>query len=131
MIDDDIAEIIKDSHGCGERLNEMVDSFRRGRPIEDASLLLDSANPVFIALGAWILSELPTTCYDCQDIVTRLRRLVCHENAEVRFNALAALFPILDASDPATEELFKEMSLDENAGVRMQAVAALSRLSRR
>ena len=128
MIDSEILEITADASDSGERLNEIVDQFRHGRDMKDIVVLLDSPNAELASIGAWILSEIPFELYGSDSFISRLRKLLDSEDPAVRFHALSAIYPALNARDAATQALLKRLSSDPNEGVRMSAAAAAARL---
>jgi hypothetical protein len=129
MIEDEILEIVADVPSSGERLEEIVNQFRRGRDTSDLIALLDSSDAELVSIGAWILGELQFQLYDSDILVSRLRGLLDHQDPAVRFHALGALFPALDPRDPTTRTLLERMRHDPNKGVRMGAEAAAAQLS--
>ncbi|MCP3142013.1 HEAT repeat domain-containing protein [Pyxidicoccus xibeiensis] len=129
MIDDEVAEILADRTDDGERLNQLADEFRCGREVSQLAVLLDSKNPEFVSVGAWILGELSFELYRSDDLISRLRSLTGHVDPAVRFHALVALFPALDSMDASARELLRRLLCDPNDGVRRAAQAAASRLS--
>lgn len=130
MIESEILDIVADRTDNGERLNALVDQFRSGRNVTDLLSVLNSRNSEVVAIGAWILGELPFELYDSDDFVSRLRELTDHEDPAVRFEAFGALFPALDRTDASTQILLRKMCNDPNDGVRKSAEAATSKLSR-
>lgn len=129
MIDDEIAEILVDRTDDGRRLNQLVDEFRRGRSVAQVTALLDSKNPGFVSIGAWILGELPLDLYRSDDILSRLRNLTGHFDPMVRFHAIGALFPALNPIETGTRDLLQKLLSDPNDGVRKTAQMATNRLS--
>ncbi len=128
MIEDEIREIVADSGDDGLRLNEIADEFRNGRDVRQILSLLDSEDADLVSSGAWILGELQFDLYASQEFVSRLRELVRHSEALVRFHAFGALFPALDAGDAASGRLVRELLDDPNEGVRIRAESASRRL---
>lgn len=128
MIEADILAVLGDATDGGTRLNEIADEFRSGRDVNELRVLLNSANPELVSTGAWILAELSFDLYNCEGFLSRLRELLDHPDPAVRFHALNALFPALDAQDAATQELLNKLRSDPNKGVRMCAEAAAARL---
>ena len=124
----EIIDIINDKTDNGERINAIADEFRRGRDTRELLHLLRSENAEVVTLAAWILGELPEKLYSSQDFVSALHALTAHADAMVRFHAFGALYPFLDAGDPATRALLARLSQDENVGVRACAEAATARL---
>jgi len=129
MMEDEILEIVSDSADEGERLNALVDEFRRGRDVEELVPLLASENAELVSIAAWIFSELPEELYSAKEIVSQLRRLTAHVEPMVRFHALSAVYPFLNLAEPATQALMTKLVEDENDGVRKIAEAAVARLS--
>jgi len=129
MIKTEIRGIIEDSADNGERLNELVDQFRLGRDVTDLLSLLNSENPELVAIGAWILGELPLELYDSELVLSPLRKLTEHIDPAVRFQSLGALFPSLDREQSTTRDLLRKMCDDPNIGVRESARAAAARLN--
>jgi HEAT repeat protein len=129
MIEDEIREIVSDRADEGERLNALVDEFRRGRDVRELVPLLASEDAELVSITAWIFSELPEELYRAEDIVSRLRGLTAHVEPMVRFYALSAVYPFLNLTEPATQALLTKLVQDENDGVRMMAEAAVARLS--
>jgi HEAT repeat protein len=130
MTESDIHAIVTASvDDDGERLEDLANQFRRGRDASDLLALLDASETAAISVAAWILGELDFSRYDSEGFVSRLRRLLDHPDAEVRFHALGALFPALDPHEPATRALLQKMRSDPANGVRARAEAAAARLS--
>ena len=129
MIDSEILEIVTDAKDRGERLNEIVDQFRRGREVNELMVLLDSGNSELVSIGAWILGELHFELYNSDRFVSRLRELLDHEDPAVRFHAIGAVFPALNGQEVATQALLRKLRGDPNEGVRNSAEAAIARLS--
>lgn len=129
MIVAEILEILNDAEDDGSRLNEIADQFRDGRDVTEVVILLDSSDPELVSIGAWILNELPTALYNSNPFVSRLHKLVGHLDWEVRFEAFAALFPLLDPEEDATQTLLRKLRSDPNEGVRLSAEAAAARWS--
>ena len=127
-MEEEILEIISDDEDEGERLNVLVDGFRRGRDVRQVLPLLRSENAEVVAIGAWIFSELPESRYSADEIVSALRGLTTHADAMVRFHALSAVYPFLDPQMPSTRTMLSKLAADENEGVRMVAQAAVARL---
>ena len=127
-MEEEIIEIINDEADKGERLNLLVDEFRRGRDVSELLPLLRSENVEVVSIVAWIFSELPEELYSAEEFVSALRDLTEHADAMVRFHALSAAFPFLNAGDAATRTLLARLMEDENAGVRKIAEAAAARL---
>jgi len=128
MIEAEILDAIGDDNGDGSRLNAIADQFRNGREISEILRLLDSNNAELVSIGAWLLGELPFDFYASDEFVSRVRKLVEHPDSSVRFHALGALFPALDAQDDATRVLLCKLRHDPNEGVRMAAEATATRL---
>ena len=128
MIESEILDIVADKTDSGKRLNALVDQFRHGRNVFDLVTVLSSSNPELVAIGAWILGELPFELYNTDDLISRLRELTNHKDPAVRFSAFGALFPALDRTDTSTQALLRKMCNDPNEGVRRSAEAAASRL---
>jgi HEAT repeat protein len=128
MIEQEILAIVRDPADTGERLNEIIDQFRGGRDVNELIALLDSADAQLVSLGAWILDELHLEIYNFDCFISRLRKLVDHENPAVRFNAFGALFPALNGQDAASRTLLAKLRSDPNEGVRRSAEAAAARL---
>jgi HEAT repeat protein len=129
MIEREILEIVTDAKDRGERLNEIVDQFRRGRDVNQLIVLLDSGNSELVSIGAWILGELHFEFYNSDSFVFRLRELLDHKDPAVRFHALGAVFPALTWQEVATQALLRKLRSDPNEGVRKSAEAAVARLS--
>ena len=129
MIDREIRDIVDNAADNGERINEIADQFRRGRDVNDLVILLDSDDSELVSIGAWILGELHFELYDVAHIMSRLWRLVDHEDPAVRFHALGALYPALNGRNAATQSLLRKLRNDSNEGVRRIAEAAAARLS--
>jgi hypothetical protein len=129
MIEQEILEIVEDQADDGERLNEIVDQFRRGRDVSDLVVLLDSINTEFVSIGAWILGELPFERYSVDEIVSRLHKLTNHTEPAIRLSAFGALFPALSSKEAATQTLIRKLLDDPNPGVRSAAEAGAVRLS--
>ena len=127
-MEDEITQIINDEVDEGERLNALVDEFRRGRDVGELLPLLRSENAEVVSIVAWILSELPEDLYDDEEFVSALRDITEHADAMVRFHALSAVFPFLRVRDAVTRTLLARLMEDENAGVRRIAEAAAARL---
>jgi HEAT repeat protein len=128
MIEQEIAEIEADKNDTGERLNRLIDEFRRGRDVNDLVPLLESSNSLYVSLGVYILGELPLELYNSDALISRLRDLTGHSSPAVRFNALGAIFPVLSATDVSTQAMLRRLLGDENEGVRNAAQAAAARL---
>jgi hypothetical protein len=111
----------------GKRLNGIVDEFRHGRDIGDLRELLYSRSPEVLSVGAWMLSELHFELYNSWSFLARLRELLDHEDARVRFHAFGAIYPSL-ADNPGTRALLQRLQKDPNDGVRKSAEAASNRL---
>jgi HEAT repeat protein len=124
MTSNDLADTIRRSKGNGARLLEIVDEFRHGRNIVDVDMLLFSGDTEIISIGAWMLSELPLELYNSVDIVARLRELLSHDDASVRFNAFSAIFPALDWQRSDSRELLTKLRKDPNHGIRQIADSA-------
>lgn len=129
MIDREIRAIADDAANRGERLNEIADQFRRGRDVNELLVLLDSSESELVSIAAWILGELHLELYEVGHIMSRLWKLVDHENPAVRFHAFGALYPALNWQDVATQSLLMKLRNDPNEGVRRSAEAAVARLS--
>jgi hypothetical protein len=129
MIESEIRDIVGDTVSIGERLNGMVDQFRRGRDVSHLIVLLDSSHADLVSTGAWILSELHFELYNYDNVILRLRKLLDHADASVRFHALGALFPALNPQEADTQALLQTLRNDPNEGVRRSAEAATARLS--
>jgi hypothetical protein len=129
MIEPELLEAARDPAESGRRLDEIADPFRRGRDVSDLLALPDAGNAELVSLGAWILSELRFELYGSDRVISRLRRLVGHEDASVRFHALGALFPALGRQDLATGALLSKLRCDPHEVVRQSAEAAAARLS--
>lgn len=125
MIEREILDVIGDSEDEGNRINQIADEFRRGRDPEELIDLLDSDNEELVAAGVWILEEIPPSIYNSTHFMDRLKSLMKHESAMVRFYAIGALFPAVDAS---SKKLLAELQNDSNEGVRKKARAAMGRL---
>ncbi len=123
-------EILDISGGAdrGERLNEIADQFRRGRDVNDLVVLLDSPDSELVSTGAWILGELHFELYNVGHIVTRLWKLVEHQDPAVRFHAFGALYPALNREEVATQSVLRKLRNDSADGVRRIAEAAAARL---
>ena len=131
MIEEEIRAITRAGvQDNGDRLNEIADQFRRGRNVNDVVALLDSQDHELVSIGAWILGELRFELYDTAPIISRLRKLVDHEDASVRFHTFGALYPALNWQDARTQALLKKLQSDPNEGVRRSAEAAEARLFR-
>jgi HEAT repeat protein len=130
MITDEVLQASEDREHAGTRLNEIVDQFRRGRPIDEIMVLLDSDNVELVSIGAWILGELPLELYGDPSVISRLRQLTAHVEPMVRFHALGAVYPALDPGDPETGALIQRLLHDPNDGVRRAANAAASRTAK-
>jgi HEAT repeat protein len=124
MIQQEILEIVRGVPDRGERLNEIADQFRNGRNVDDLIDLLDSTDAELASLGAWILGELRLELYNFDHVISRLRKLIDHEDPAVRFHAFGALFPALNRQDVATQNLLAKLRNDPNDGVRRSAEAA-------
>ncbi|HEU4779251.1 MAG TPA: HEAT repeat domain-containing protein, partial [Steroidobacteraceae bacterium] len=72
-------------------------------------------------------SELHVELYSFDNFISRLRKLVEHENPTVRFHAFGALFPALNWQDAASQDLMSKLRNDPNEGVRRSAEAAATR----
>jgi hypothetical protein len=129
VIQKEIFDAIQDAKCAGGRLNEIADQFRGGRNVDDIIALLDSADAELNSLGAWILGELHFELYDFDRFISRLRKLIDHDDPAVRFHAFGALFPALRREDASTHELLARLRNDPNEGVRKSAEAAAVRLS--
>jgi hypothetical protein len=103
MIIEEIRNLLRDPSDDGERLNEIVDEFRRGRNPEEILDLLDCQDGNLISIGAWILGELPLKIYIGVPFILRLEHLTSHEDPIVRFNSLGALYPALDGASARTK----------------------------
>jgi hypothetical protein len=113
----------------GKRLNGIVDEFRRGRDIGDLRKVLYSRDPEVLSIGAWMLGELHFELYKSWSFLARLRQLLDHEDASVRFHALGALYPSIDLDDPESRALLEKLQRDPNEAVRRSAETAFDRLS--
>lgn len=129
MIEREILEAGADGVDGGERVNEIVDQFRRGRDMNDVIVLLDSSNPELVSIGAWIVGELHFEFYNSDTFISRLRKLLDSEDPAIRFHALGAIYPALNPHEAATQALLRRLCNDPNEGVRMAAAAAAARLS--
>lgn len=129
MIETEILAIVEDEADTGERLNRIVDQFRRGRDVNQVLTLLDLSNFELVSIGAWLLGELRFDLYSSDRFVSRLRELLDHEDPSVRFHALGAIYPTLDRHAAGTQVLLRKMRNDPNEGVRRSAEAAAARLS--
>lgn len=130
MIVDELLQIIGTRSEAGERLNELVDQFRRGRSPEELLVALRSENSELISIAAWICSELPESMYNTTEIISKLHELSAHRESSVRFSAFSALFPLLSSTDPSTHVLLTRLSTDSSPGVRKIAAMAAARLGR-
>jgi hypothetical protein len=128
MIESEILHILEDEARAGE-LNGIVDQFRGGRDVSHLFELLDSSHAEVVSIGAWILGELHLALYNSDPLVLRLRKLLDHTDASVRFNVLGALFPALNPQEAETQALFQRLLNDPNEGVRATAKAAAARLA--
>jgi len=124
MIESEVLDIIKGKR----RLGLLADEFRGGRDIRDLMVLLSSDNDQIVEIGAWIAGEIKIDPANAQPLITRLRQLVSHENPSIRSQAIGALFPFHDWTDPATKETLVKLSRDPNKGVRLTAQATLKRM---
>ena len=117
-IEQEVREIrsVPDYDGSG--MNDMVDEFRDGRDVDELIGLLDSDDAELVAVGTWVFSELPFELYDTARYLSRLFALTEHPSPPVRFEALGAVYPALDADDPITRILIKRLLNDPNEGVR-------------
>jgi HEAT repeat protein len=123
-IEKKILKILKDA----KRLNLLADEFRAGRDIDDLLALLNSDNEEIIEVGAWIAGEVSINPTDAGRLVPRLHHLVSHKSPSIRFYAIGALFPFLDAGNGAAKEMLLGLSNDPDKGVRAIACAALKRI---
>jgi hypothetical protein len=129
MIETDVLEIItRDDERAGEHLNALVDEFRSGRDVADLARFLDAESAEVVSIGAWILGELTFDIYNTDRFIRRLYSLLEHSDPGVRFYALGAIFPALDAHDPRCRALLEKLRGDTNEGVRISAEAAAKRL---
>ena len=113
----------------GRRINQIADEFRTGRDAHELIELLDSPNAEIVSLGAWILGEIATKFYNFHPFISRLWKLTDHDDCTVRFNALGALFPVLNWRDTATRNMVEKLRGDHNEGVRKRAEAIFELLS--
>ncbi len=127
MLEEIIASML-DKTDNGERISAIADEFRSGRDTRELLPLLRSENAEVVYVAAWILGELAEKLYSSQDFISALHDLTAHADAHVRSQAFGALYPFLDAGDPATRALLARLSQDENAGMRQRAAAATARL---
>jgi HEAT repeat protein len=125
MIEEEIMDIIGESDDKGSRFNRLADEFRRERDPRELLDLLDSTNEDLVAAGVWILEEIPLSRYNSTHFIERLMRLINHKSAMVRFYAVGALFPALDA---ASTNLIESLQDDPNEGVRKKAKAAIEKI---
>ncbi len=128
VIEQEVREIVHEAEASGERLNSIADQFRGGRNVLEILTLLESIDAELVSIGAWILGELPLTLYNSDPFISRLRGLVDHESAAVRFHAFGALFPALNWQDDAARRLLAKLRNDPNEGVRRSAEAAAARV---
>ena len=128
MIQEELLEVIRDSTDKGERLNDIADQFRGGRDVNELIALLDSAHAELASLGAWLLGELHFQIYGFDRFISRLRKLVDHQDPTVRFHAFGALFPALNREDASTHDLLARLRSDPNEGVRRRVEVAVARL---
>jgi hypothetical protein len=128
VIEMEIRNIIASGSGLGDRIGEIANQFRCGRDVSELITLLDSSDSELVSLGAWIVGELQFHLYDSERILSRLRGLLDHPDAAVRFHALGALFPSLNPQDPKTQAVLQKMRCDANEGVRRTAEAAWNQL---
>lgn len=128
MIEQEFLEIVHSSDDRGRLLNSIADQFREGRDVHEILVLLDSTNPELVSIGAWILGELRLELYNCDSFLSRLQRLVEHEDPSVRFHVLGALFPMLSWQDDDARQLISKLRNDPNEGVRRSADAMAARL---
>jgi HEAT repeat protein len=130
MLEIDVLDIVtKEEPRRGDHLNEILDEFREGRNPREILALLDAEHSEVVSIGAWMLGELSFAAYASDEFVSRLRHLLDHSNAGVRFHALSAIFPALDGSDEETRKLLERLCKDANDGVRVTAQAAAARLA--
>jgi hypothetical protein len=129
MIEEEILSIIEDKADNGERLNDLIDQFRRGRSVTEIIGLLDSSRTDLVWIGALILGELSLDRYNSDLFLVRLRKLINHTDAQVRFHAFGALFSALSPEEADTQTLLRKLLNDPNPGVRKRAEAAAARLS--
>ena len=109
MIHEELLEVIRDRSDEGERINDIADQFRGGRDVNELIALLDSSNAELASLGAWLLGELDFQIYDFDRFISRLRKLVDHEDPTVRFHAFGALFPALNREEASTRDLLARL----------------------
>jgi hypothetical protein len=130
MFELEILEAIRAAASGADRLNGIVDEFRRGRDVAEVGAILQSGDSELLSIGAWILSELPIELYNnSESMIARLRELLDHPAAPVRFHALGALYPALDWSRPESQALLYKLLQDPNEGVRRCAEKVASQLS--
>lgn len=129
MIGDEIREILNAEKDHGQQLNDLVDTFRNGRPPKELWPLLATDETALVSVAVWILSELSEELCGTTEIVERLRQLTEHSDPLVRFYALSAVFPFLNSTDPSTRDLLSRLAQDTNEGVRRIAHAASGRLT--
>lgn len=126
-LEEEVLDAAHDESGAG--LVRLVDQFRARRDVRELFLLLDSVDPDVLATVVWVLSEVEFEKYDSGVVLARLRSLLEHGSAQVRFYALSAVFPDLDWADPSTQALLQRLREDPNKGVRMAAESAICRLA--
>jgi hypothetical protein len=126
MIESEVLRFFSDP--SGNQLQQFVDEFRCGRDTNELMPLLKSNNAELASIGAWVLGELPFSLYSSVDFELLLRGLLEHPDASVRFHALGALFPVLEANRTAAQALLEKMRNDPNHAVRKSAESAMSQL---
>ncbi len=130
MPEDEVLKIITDSKNQGERVSLLADEFRRGRDLGELIILLNSNNEDIIAIGAWIGAEIHFDKASACFLISRLHQLLKHKNPAIRFHSFGALFPHLDPTSRASQEMVKKLSRDPNEGVRTIALAALAKIQK-
>jgi hypothetical protein len=128
VIENEVLAILNGTGDLGGELNSLADQYRAGRDAEDLFGLLCSKNNDLVQIGAWIVGEISFEYYNAPFFIDRLRELTGHEVPAIRFRALGALFPALDATQQETRDLVTRMRNDTNEGVRLAAEAAARQL---
>ena len=130
MIEREVLEIFEapsESDG-GDLLHEFINQFRSGRDVNELMPLLDSSDPRLVWTGAMTLGEVRFDRYNSDSFIERLRKLLDHEDATVRFCSLGAIYPALSRDLDGTRVLLEKLRNDPNEGVREGAEAATARL---
>ncbi|QPJ61939.1 MAG: hypothetical protein G3M70_08655 [Candidatus Nitronauta litoralis] len=130
MICDEIYEAINDPDDDGTRVNYIADEFRGERDAIEILELLNSSDSELISIGAWILDEI---CFDKYkkkgEIIFRLVDLCSHEDSNVRYSVLGALYAVFEVDKQFARKILGKMRLDVDEGVRNSVQLITEKLS--